>query len=135
MNFFISCLFHSCNERVFICYAPISPNSSHQSPRKSQHYDYDHVVYKMKYNFPNISCPDIANQSGKNSQRSSIDQWESELLSYCLFIFCRVFLISSVPGRHIGDKKSSFGHLKMRKVNLFAQLIYITIIFFIFLIL
>jgi len=29
----------------------------------------------------------------------------------------RVVLIGSVPGRHVGEKKSHFGHLKLRKVS------------------
>ena len=37
-------------------------------------------------------------------------------LQFSHHYFRRVYLIGSVPGRHIGDKKTAFGHLKLRKV-------------------
>ena len=34
----------------------------------------------------------------------------------CLFLH-RVHLVGSVPGRHMGEKKSAYGHLKLKKVT------------------
>ncbi|XP_035211281.1 tyrosyl-DNA phosphodiesterase 1-like, partial [Stegodyphus dumicola] len=46
---------------------------------------------------------------------SELDEWH-EVIKKHDFSKIKVFLIGSVPGRHVGSKKTSFGHLKLRKV-------------------
>lgn len=36
----------------------------------------------------------------------------TSVLSTC----CRVYLVASVPGRHVGNRKNCFGHMKLRHV-------------------
>ncbi|KAG8189466.1 hypothetical protein JTE90_018119 [Oedothorax gibbosus] len=45
----------------------------------------------------------------------TLDEW-CEVIKRHNFHKVRVFLIGSIPGRHLGSKKTSFGHLKLRKI-------------------
>lgn len=44
-----------------------------------------------------------------------LDEWITHIKKHDLSA-AKVFLIASTPGRHVGSKKNSFGHLKLRKV-------------------
>ncbi|CAL1274761.1 unnamed protein product [Larinioides sclopetarius] len=46
---------------------------------------------------------------------SGLNEW-LQVIKQHDFSKVRVILIGSVPGRHVGSKKTAFGHLKMRKI-------------------
>jgi tyrosyl-DNA phosphodiesterase-1 len=72
---------------------------------------------------PNQTTADVSQTSFKtdlleylNAYNSKeIDYW-SQLIKRHDLSSAKVFLIGSVPGRHIQDNKSKFGHLKLRKI-------------------
>ncbi|XP_067119968.1 tyrosyl-DNA phosphodiesterase 1 [Centruroides vittatus] len=46
---------------------------------------------------------------------SSLNEW-IQTVKYHDLSAAKVFLIGSVPGRHVGSRKTMFGHLKLRKI-------------------
>jgi len=77
--------------------------------------------------FPPISAnqtsADVSQTRFKTDLLQYLDTYNSKEIDYwCQLIrrhdlsSAKVFLIGSVPGRHVGDNKSKFGHLKLRQV-------------------